>query len=38
LEGNNPVKKAQPTVPVNEVADAIVLEDKEDGAIVIDDE
>jgi ubiquitin-like 1-activating enzyme E1 B len=38
LEGNTPVKKAQATVPVNDVADAIVLEDKEDGAIVIDDE
>ena len=38
LDGNTPVKKAQATAPVNEVAETIILDDKGDGAIVIDDD
>jgi ubiquitin-like 1-activating enzyme E1 B len=38
LDGNTPVKKAQATAPVHEVAETIILDDKGDGAIVIDDD
>jgi ubiquitin-like 1-activating enzyme E1 B len=38
LDGNAPVKKAPATAPVHEVAETIVLDDKGDGAIVIDDD
>jgi ubiquitin-like 1-activating enzyme E1 B len=38
LDGDTPVKKVQAAVSVIEADDAIILDDKGDGAIVIDDD